>query len=514
MWDSLGNTLNNAFFFVTDAVIALQGFFIEQALSIGRIVLLIAILSAALNYALTGQGLKENFIKILKASLFFLIVIALYPRIIGFITNWTFDMAEKSVGKAVGNYFDQRTRDITSRIVVYTQNSQDKITVTDPITGETYKESLFHSSQPSYSGRILSAVMKERLDKNNFFSKMAVERTSATSNNPRREMSYQMIAPAAVLQVIMLLASDCMGFADSNKKFGIPEFSKVLKGLICAFFLILTGVFALLEYITCFLEFMLVASVGVILFPLSIWEGSKFMSEKFIGAIVGFFMKLLFCNIAIFLLLYGFISLFYILQDAEGFQGHVSQILFIVFSCLLFFYICKSAPGIAQSLLTGVPSLSAAGAISAVGGAVAAAGATIGLAKSVGDKAGNAIAGGVAKAGVGAVGSLMEAGASAKAVAGMGGTRSQQTGAFFSSLKNDVGDTFKAGALGLTRNLLGGQGGAGGSGAGGTNPHSWRESFSNDRNADGTSKTFKQHFQDRQREGTKRAKSYAKKHGI
>ena len=65
-------TLNNAFFFVTDKIISLQAFFIGQALAIGQLVLLISILAAALNYALTGQGLKENIIKITKALIFFL----------------------------------------------------------------------------------------------------------------------------------------------------------------------------------------------------------------------------------------------------------------------------------------------------------------------------------------------------------------------------------------------------------------------------------------------------------
>ncbi|GAB6391799.1 MAG: hypothetical protein MdMp014T_1172 [Treponematales bacterium] len=43
-----------------------------------------------------------------------------------------------------------------------------------------------------------------------------------------------------------------------------------------------------------------------------------------------------------------------------------------LFTCLLFFYLCKSAPGLAQSLLTGTPSLSAAGAVGAVAGAAGA----------------------------------------------------------------------------------------------------------------------------------------------
>jgi len=61
---NFSNTVNSSFYFVADKLIDLQEFFINQAWAIGRVVLLIAVLSAGFNYALTGQGLKENVIKI------------------------------------------------------------------------------------------------------------------------------------------------------------------------------------------------------------------------------------------------------------------------------------------------------------------------------------------------------------------------------------------------------------------------------------------------------------------
>jgi type IV secretory pathway TrbL component len=234
------------------------------------------------------------------------------------------------------------------------------------------------------------------------------------------------------------------------------------------------------------------------------------MSEKFIGAILGFFIKLLFCNLAIFLLLYGFISIFYNIAE-NGFHGSPDQIVFIVFSCLLFFYICKSAPGIAQSLLTGSPSLSATGAISAVGGAIAAAGATMGMART----AGKSLAGGLAKTGAGVGGSLMEAAAASNAVKGGGGTGSQQAGAFMASLRSDAGDRLKAGGLGLARSLMGGGPGGGGSG-GGMNPHSWRDTFlqgskTNEQTGQSEKFTISDVSNLRKQEGANRGLEYLKK---
>jgi len=499
-WTLFGGTINNAFFFVVDKIIDLQNFFISQSMEIGKVVLLIAILSAALNYALTGTGLKENIIKILKATLFFLIVILAYPKIIGFITSWTYEMAEKSVGNSVKAHFSAVTKTVEDTY------SLDVFTHIDTNLNENVPGWMRYSTFTRTVARDIT------IDNQKLFSDLTEKRKSSG-------FTYTTFAPASVARIVFFLAGECFKFADDEKtgRFKMPEFSRILKGLICGFFIILTGVFALLEYSICFLEFMLVASVGVILFPLSIWEGSKFMAEKFIGALVGFFMKLLFCNIAIFLMLYGFISLFYIIQD-KGFSGAPDQIIFIIFVCLLFFYICKSAPGIAQSLLSGTPSLSATGAISAAAGAVAAAGATMGFAKNAGAAAsatGGAIAGGIAKTGVGAAGSLAEAGAAAGAVSNAGGSRGQQIKAFMGSLASDAGDSFKAGALGLTRSLLSGNGGHGSS-SGGTNPHSWREDFLNTagKNNDGSRQTLGEHFGKRLDEGARRGQEYVSKHGV
>jgi len=463
--------LNAAFFFVTDKIISLQNFFIAQAMSIGRAVLLIAVLSAALNYALTGTGLKENIIKILKATVFFLIVIVAYPRIIGFVSSWTFAMARDSVYPSVRAYYD-RNRDEMASLV---ESSREREVI-------------------QYGVRAIWKTVPG--DPAGYFDSLIVEVDNA-------QMRYSAVPPASVLKIILLVAGSCLEYADAGEG-AIPQFSRILKGLICAFFIILTGVFAVLEYVLCFLEFMLVSSVGVILFPLSIWEGSKFMSEKFIGAIVGFFVKLLFCNIAIFLLLYGFISLTYTISSQGGFTGEIGQIVFILFVCLLFLYICKSAPGLAQSLLTGTPTLSAAGAISAATGAVAAAGAVMGVANTAGSAAG-AAAGGIAKTGVGAAGSLIEANAAATTVKNAGGGGFRQAQAFMGSIGGDVGDSFRAGALGLTRSLLGGQRG--------TNPHRWREDFLNkeseDPNRKGESQTLGEHYNKRRQEGARRGREYA-----
>ncbi len=482
MWDNFGNNINNAFFFVIDKIANIQGFFLGKAWEIGQVVLLIAILSAALNYALTGTGLKENVIKISKALIFFIIIWFAYPNIIGFITRWTYDMAEKSIYPDIKKNFSGVTMKVEdSYNVVVGENYIDNATMQMKLKAHTFTKTFIKD--------VLLGDTRQL-----FSNDLTVTRRHAQLG------SYTVMSPASVLKIIFLLAGQCTGFADGEKDKGgilpnISEFSRVLKGLICAFVLIFTGIFALLEYIMCFLEFMLVSGVGIILFPLSIWEGSKFMAEKFVGAIIGFFMKLLFCNLAIFLLLYGFISLFYILEftNRSGFSGTPDQIIFIIFTCMLFFFICKSAPGIAQSLLTGIPSLSASGAISAASGMVGAAAATAGLAKKAG-QAGAAVAGGTAVKGLGVAGTIMSANAAYKASGG-------SLGAAFSSVGADIKTSALGGVLGLTKSLMGGKGG---------NPYSWKNSFLNGKNAEGGSYTFANFKDAVKQQGIDRGLNYSK----
>jgi len=446
-----GDTLNNAFYFVIDKIIEIQGFFIREALNLGSVVLLIAILSAGLNYALTGQGLKENFIKIMKATVFFLIVAFAYPSIIGFITTWTFSMAQRSVYEPVKTHFSQIVDTVRGHsIVVYTGDRYANLSADD---GRSIVVNTGRSSYRTMQSKEILEYIKR--DKDNLLDGMAVGRSSPV-NHRGKNLAHTVVAPASVFKILFLIAKDCFDFSqkDSNAGMSNINFTNIFSGLICGFFIIFTGAFALLEYIICFLEFMLVASVGVILFPLSIWEGSKFAAEKFIGAIMGFFVKLLLCNIAIFLLIYGYVSLFYIISE-QGFQGGVDQIIFIIFTGLLFFYICKSAPAIAQSLLTGTPSLSGTGAISAAGGAIAAAAGAVHMTQKVAGKAaslGVSAAGGAAKA----VGSAVVAG---KAIGKAGGNAAQIAGAALgagiSSGAKSALKTTGAAALGLTRSLLG-----------------------------------------------------------
>jgi hypothetical protein len=452
-------TLNNAYFFVIDKIIDLQTFFWNEAWAIGRIVLLIALISAAVNYAISGAGLKDNLVKIGKALVFFVLIMSVYPRIIGHITHWTFSKAQASTYSSIAKYMEEAKETIAAA-------------TPEGNTRETYAAQITKS---------------EKLDDpSKYFSSLLTARKYG-------KIEYTVVAPAAAMELILLIAGECLTFSDNASEKGlVGDIGKVILGLLCAFFVIFAGVLSVLEYLMAFLEYMFITSVGIILFPLSLWEGTKFMAEKLIGAIMGFFIKLLFCNICIFLMLYGFISL------ANGytqkpFTGQPDEIVTLIFICLLFFFLSKSAPALAQSLLTGTPSLTASGVIGAAKGAVAGAAAAMGVAKM----AGGAAAGGMAKVAFGGAGAIAQAAGAASGVKILDGSGKQQAGAFMASLGGSAKNAVMSSGGDLVRSLLGkgghGGGGSGGAGAG-LNRHSQRQKFLDEKNDDGTKKTFKEYL--------------------
>jgi len=471
-------TLNTAFFFVTDIIVSMQSFFRAQAWNIGRWVLTVSLSLAGINYAISGQGLKENMVKIVKAVLFFVIIMGVYPRIIGLITHTAFQWAHGSVYSHISRYIEDSQVEIADAANTPPQEGRRRSSV----------RSNMRSDQVASK------------DPMQYFGTLIQRRESG--NNEIGIVTYSVVAPAAALRIVLLVADSALDFARNAPKngVGIPDLISVGTGLLCAFAVMFTGVFAVIEYLMAFLEFMLVAGVGIILFPLSLWDGTKFMAEKLIGAIIGFFIKLLFCNICIFLLLFGYISLLngYATQP---FTGRPDEIIIVLFISFLFFYLCKSAPGLAQSLLTGTPSLSAAGAMGAAVSAIAAGAKVAGTGK----KLGGTLAAGAAKTAFAGGGMIMQAAGAMNAVKTLGGSGGDQAKAFMGSMGASAKEAIVSGGGNLARSLLSGGkggGGSGGGGAGGINRHDQLQEHLSKRDNEGHRQGFKEYGKGRFNAGT------------
>ena len=459
--------LNQSFIFVAVKLLELQTYFMTAARGIALVALTIAIGMAALNYAMTGTGLKESIIKILKAVVFYGIVLLAYPNIINWVTRTTFEWGSESTA-SVRSTIASDTSHI--RNVAETRRMEDR--------RETFGDVAI-GSVPNYFGSIIAEV-------------------------PVGGRQYSMVAPAAALQSILLVSGECMRLASEQGTkrilgFGpeIPEnMGLQIIGIVTGLFVIVVGCFAIIQYCVAYLEFLFVSSVGIILFPLSLWEGSKFMTEKFIGALVGFFIKLLFCTLCIFVMMWGYLDLAKKFVD-QPFAGLADQIVMIVFTCLLFMYICISAPGIAQSLLTGAPSLNAAGAIAAAGTAVGAAATMGGMAV----RGGLGLSGGASQVMGNVAGSLAKSGAEGRST---GSTIAHAAGAVAGGVGMSAMNTLRATGGDMARSLVSKT-----PFSQGANKHSAGQMFLK-ANQDGTNKSFGQFLKGQAATGAESSMNAAK----
>jgi type IV secretory pathway TrbL component len=445
------------FFDLLDRLTELQAYFLGQAWFVGRIVMVMCLGLAAVKYAIKGEGLKEPVIKLAIAFISFFILMNAYPSMVSGLNKLIYSWSYASTYEGgVADALNSSREDYD-----FWQKKKDK-------NSEAYSDII-----------------------------RAVEEAEGSGNAGRKyvlsihDEKTGYIRPNAVIRLLMLITEMIMnraniGFLGKN----IPEF---IMTFLTALAVIVCGILASLQYFICALEFTFITSVGVILLPFMLWDGSKFLTEKLIGAIVGFTLKMLFITIAMLLTFGGYLSLM-----TRPFEGALDQMIYTVFVSLFYMMICQSGPQLAVSLLTGTPQMSLMEGAAAAG-AFAAAG-------IAGSRAAGGAAHAAAQGGVRAGGAVMQAAGAAKAAGQLGGGKGDMAGAALSSLGSSAAQGMKSMAHGLGRSLYAGGGKSGGGGPG-TNRFSQSTAL-NEKTADGHSKTLKEYTGERYRQGQDKGLGY------
>jgi type IV secretion system protein TrbL len=183
-------------------------------------------------------------------------------------------------------------------------------------------------------------------------------------------------------------------FADAASSYiGIPGGDGILMMVSVLFSLLCFALMAIQMFVT-YIEYLLIASAGFILVPFGIFKPTAFLAERVFGAVIAFGVKLLILALVV--------GLSEGLLQQVAIPPEVSWQQSMEFCCLslALAFLSLHAPGIAQGLLSGSPTLSvgtvartAAGAGSVVSTAVKATGAGAqGAARTVGNLQGGAVA--------------------------------------------------------------------------------------------------------------------------
>jgi type IV secretion system protein TrbL len=237
-------------------------------------------------------------------------------------------------------------------------------------------------------------------------------------------------------------------------------------------------------------EYQIIVGVGILLVPFALFDKTRFITEKFIGAIFGHLIKI----ILIIVIIGVFSGAFVGLAKME-FTGSLDQIVKYVFTMLLYAILASAVPAIATGMLSGSPSLTGdtvLNTVRTVTQGIQTAGVIAGVAKYLGGGAMQAGYQGLSR-GIGAISEAAGAGMSARDTVMNNVTRGEdgyyykdqkgagQAGrqAFAKSLAGSVGSAFKSAghtlshSLGAPSNAHSG-GGGGGLGSGKSRPPAWQ----------------------------------------
>ena len=339
-------------------------YFMTLSRYLASFLLFLSINLAAIKYAITHQGFKEDMIKTATALVLFVIIINAYPKIITGINRIAYKMAITSTYTKVLAQTIDKTRNNSE----FWAKKGDKLE-------DSYSDIIKKVAVVQGGGQIgYKYVLDLYLPGTGYMS------------------------PSALMRVVMLILDNILSKANSlaRNSFGIvKDMSGYLMLLMTALCVLFAGLLGFGQYFIAAIEFQMIAAVGVITLPGMLWNSTKFLTEKLIGAILGFFIKMLFVSIAVMLMFNGLLILM-----TQEFSGAIDQLVRTLFSCFIYVMFCQFAPSLAVSLLTGSPqmSLGEAGATAAtlVGGTYAA-GRVAGAVAGTTAKGGTSIGGGMAK---------------------------------------------------------------------------------------------------------------------
>jgi len=165
-----------------------------------------------------------------------------------------------------------------------------------------------------------------------------------------KPMQAEFIRPDGIMKYTMIIATPL--YAASFKGNLLTNAAQVLLCVIALLAMIICAAIVVLQYIMAMVEYQILVGVGILLVPFALFDKTRFITEKFVGAIFGHLMKIILIIVIIGVFSGAFVSL-----AKMDFTGSLDQIVKYVFTMLLYAILASSVPAIATGILSGSPSL-------------------------------------------------------------------------------------------------------------------------------------------------------------
>jgi type IV secretion system protein TrbL len=165
-----------------------------------------------------------------------------------------------------------------------------------------------------------------------------------------RPIQAEFIRPDGIMKYTMIIATPL--YAASFKGNLLTNAAQVLLCVIALLAMMICAAIVVLQYIMAMVEYQVLVGIGILLVPFALFDKTRFITEKFIGAIFGHLIKIILIIVIIGVFSGSFVSL-----AKMEFTGSLDQIVKYVFTMLLYAILASSVPAIATGILSGSPSL-------------------------------------------------------------------------------------------------------------------------------------------------------------
>ncbi len=152
-----------------------------------------------------------------------------------------------------------------------------------------------------------------------------------------------------------------------NSKFHVKRIVIYIMTGICYVCIIVSVIFALIQYVMCILEFTIVQGIGAAFIPFYLFDGTKDIPKKLVPVFTGFAIKILVMVICLIFVINMYLN--FAAEQISPTSGNMCGAAFgeCLFICILSFVLTSNAPKIAMTLLTGQPQLSMGEFVQALG---------------------------------------------------------------------------------------------------------------------------------------------------
>src|SRR5208337_3313572 len=235
-----------------------------------------------------------------------------------------------------------------------------------------------------------------------------------------KNVQAEFIRPDGIMKFTMIIATPL--YAASFKGNLLTNAAQVLLCIIALLAMMICAAIVVLQYIMAMVEYQILVGIGVLLVPFALFDKTRFITEKFVGAIFGHLIKIILIIVIIGVFSGAFVSL-----AKMEFTGSLDQIVKYVFTMLLYAILASAVPAIATGMLSGSPSLTGdtvLNTVRTVTQGIQTAGVIAGVAKYLGGGAMQAGYQGLSR-GIGAISEAAGAAAGAREGALNGATRGE-----------------------------------------------------------------------------------------